>query len=201
MIFHTETIQMKTFLLLFTILVLHLNSFSQELNLAAIEIQGGDTIPSVTLDEVRVFSKQFATKEERHAFERLKNNTYKVYPYVQTAVQIYNEMQTDLADIDKKRQQKKYIKEKEKEMREKFEKEIRNLTKTQGHILIKLINRETGNNCYTIVKDMKGSVVAFFWNIAGKVYDHNLKEEYKPEENKDLEFIVRMIKKEPLPGD
>ena len=192
---------MKTFLFLFTVLTLHFNSFSQDLNLAAIEVQDGDTVPTVTIDEVRIFSKQFATKEERYAFERLKNNTYKVYPYVQTAVQIYNEMQNDLAGIDKKRQQKKYINAREEELREKFEKEIRNLTKTQGHILIKLINRETGNNCYTIVKDMKGPVVAFFWNIAGKVYDHNLKEEYKPEENKDLEFIVRMMKNEPLQGE
>lgn len=176
-------------------------SFAQEHNLAALDVRGKDTVPTVTLGEVRVFSRQFSSHEDRLAFERLKKNTYKVYPYVQTAVQIYYEMQNDLAEMDKKREKKRYINAREAELREKFEKEIRNLTKSQGQVLIKLINRETGNNCYAIVKDMKGPVVAFFWNIAGKMYDHNLKEEYKPEENKDLEFIVRMIKNEPLPGE
>lgn len=183
----------------FLIQLFHLAAFSQEQGFAAINLQGKDTVPMVTLDEVRVFSRQFSSHEDRLAFERLKNNTYKVYPYVHTAVQIYHEMQNDLSGMERRREKKRYINAREAELREKFEKEIRNLTKSQGQVLIKLINRETGNNCYTIVKDMKGPVVAFFWNIAGKMYDHNLKEEYKPDENKDLEFIVRMIKNEPLP--
>lgn len=191
---------MRTYTALLAALLLSFCSFAQEISITGFDVEGADTIPVVTLDEVRVYTKHFANKDEEHAFNRLRNNTYKVYPYVQTAVKLYYEMQNDLAAIDKKRQQKNYINEKEKELREKFEKDIRNLTKSQGHILIKLINRETGNNCYKIVKDMKGPVVAFFWNMAGKMYDHDLKEEYKPEENEDLEFIVKMIKNEPLPG-
>lgn len=191
---------MKTLCTFAFLLFASLLSFSQDVNLAQIDIVGGDTIPLVTLDEVSVFSKSFKTAEERSAFDKLKKNTYKVYPYVETAVQIYNEMQSDLSQIDKRRQQKRYINEREAELREKFEKEIRDLNHSQGQVLIKLINRETGNNCYEIIKDMKGSVVAFFWNLAGKRYDYNFKEAYKPEENKDLEFIVEMMKSEALSG-
>ena len=64
----------------------------------------------------------------------------------------------------------------------------------QGEILIKLINRETGNSCYDIVKQLRNPVTAFFWQLTGRMFGHNLKEEYIPEENKDLEFIVKMIK-------
>ena len=177
------------------------SAFAQQypdFTVAKAEILDKDTVATINLREVVIFHKDFASDDERRAFERLKRNTLKVYPYVEIAVGIYKEMQEDTDDL-KRRKKKKLVKQREEELREKFEADIRKLTKSQGNILIKLINRETGNNCYQIIKDMKGPLTAFAWNIAGKMYDQDLKEDYKPEENPDLELIVRMIKDEQLP--
>jgi hypothetical protein len=179
---------MKFLSLIIVTLAFNLGAAAQDLSVA----DNGDSMRQYNLSEVEILSKKFTTREERMAFERLKNNTLKVYPYARMAVGIYEEMKMEV-DGEKRRSRKHYVNEKEKELRERFEKEIRDMTKTQGNILIKLINRDTGNNCYDIVKEMKGGFTAFFWNIGGKLYDHNLKEDYKPEENQDLELIIRMI--------
>ncbi len=171
------------------LLVISARLFAQDVSTAEIS----DSMRTHTLTEVQIYQKRFHSQEERMAFEKLKRNTVKVYPYVMMAVEIHEQMKEDISDLNRKREKKKYVNEKEKELRERFEKEIRDMTLTQGDILIKLINRETGNNCYQIVKDMKGPVTAFFWNLAGKMYDHNLKEKYKPEENADLELVLKMI--------
>jgi len=180
---------MKYLTLILTTFVFTLPAFTQNLTTA----NNDDTLRLVNLSQVEVFSKKINNKEDRIAFERLKYNTLKVYPYVKVAVEIYDEVKEDVYEKNKRRERKRYVNEKEKELRERFEQEIRELTRTQGDILIKLINRDTGNSCYEIVKDMKGRFIAFFWNLGGKFYDHNLKEEYNAEENADIELIIRMI--------
>jgi len=181
----SNSMKLSTLLL---ILAFSLVASSQDLSV----VNAGDSIRLYNLSEIEILSKKFSSKEDRTAFERLKNNTLKVYPYARIAAEIYDEMKEKVAG-SKRREKKQYINETEKELRERFENEIRNMSRTQGNILIKLINRDTGNNCYDIVKEMKGGFTAFFWNLGGKLYDHNLKEAYKPEENQDLELIIRMI--------
>ncbi|GIV32889.1 MAG: hypothetical protein KatS3mg031_0424 [Chitinophagales bacterium] len=174
--------------------------FLQAQAVAIAEVVGKDTMPSFTLKEVEVVTKKhFNSQEEWVAFEKLKRNTVKVYPYVKIAVAIYNDMKQELEDIDRRRKQKKYISQKEKQLRERFEEDIRHFSRAQGEILIKLINRETGNSCFEIIREMKGPFNAMIWNISGKMYKLNLKEEYRPEENPDLELIVRMIERKELP--
>jgi len=180
---------MKTLTLILIELIFYSPVFTQDLTLAS----GVDSLRLVNLKEIEVFSKKISSKEERVAFERLKYNTLKVYPYAKMAVAIYDEMKEDVAETKKRRERKRYVNQKEKELRERFENEIREMTRTQGNILIKLINRDTGNNCYEIVKEMKGGFIAFFWNLGGKFYDHNLKEDYNQEENSDIELVLRMI--------
>jgi hypothetical protein len=106
---------------------------------------------------------------------------------------LHQQINGDLEDLDKKRKKNKYLKVKEDELKEQFENKLKNLTVNQGKVLIKLINRETGNNCYQLIKDLKSPAAAFFWNMWAKKYDYNLKEPYVAEENQDLEMIVRLI--------
>lgn len=170
-------------------------TIGQELNNPKLEAHGSDTLPSFDIKEVVIFTKkEFLDVSDRARFERLKRNTIKVYPYVEMAVKLYTEMNVTVDELDRRRQRKRYIKDTEEEIRLEFEEKIKNLSKSQGEILIKLINRETGNSCYDIVKQLKNPVTAFFWQMTGRLFGHNLKEVYIPEENEDLEFIVKMIK-------
>ena len=94
------------------------------------------------------------------------------------------------------KEKKKFIKEQEKIMKEQFEKDLKNLTYTQGKILIKLIDRETGHTSYTLVKELRGSLQAFFWQGIAKIFSANLKSEYDPDgADKMIEKVVQSIEK------
>jgi Skp family chaperone for outer membrane proteins len=109
------------------------------------------------------------------------------------AREIYQDIQDDLADIDKKRKEKKYLKEREKALKAEFEEQLKNLTVSQGKVLVQLINRETGNQCYSLIKELKSPVAAAFWQMIAKRHGYDLKAPYLASENPELEFIVRSL--------
>jgi hypothetical protein len=170
------------------------------LGLNAQEIVGkienqGDTLIVASIKPITILSRNFSSGKEKSDFNKLKRNTAKVYPYAKMAGEIYAQMQEDMNNLDKKRQKKKYKKVQEKELRAKFEEEIKDLNTTQGAILVKLINRETGNNCYKLIKELKNPISAFFYQALAKKWGYDLKEVYKAEENADLEFIVGALER------
>jgi hypothetical protein len=186
---------MKKQIVLLGILLTSLFSFAQKNVELKEEIDGNDTLLiASTLKPVNVISKRkFNSWEEEAAFIKLRRHVTTVYPYAKMAGAIYQQINGDLNKMDKKRKQNKYLKVKEEELKAQFEEKLKNLSVNQGKVLIKLINRETGNNCYELIKDLKSPTAAFFWNIWAKKYDYDLKEPYVAEENKDLEMIVRLL--------
>jgi hypothetical protein len=186
---------MKKQIVLLGILLTCLFSFAQKNVELKEEVEGNDTLLiASTLKPVDVISKRkFNSWEEEAAFIKLRRHVTTVYPYAKMAGAIYQQINGDLNKMDKKRKQNKYLKVKEEELKAQFEEKLKNLSVNQGRVLIKLINRETGNNCYELIKDLKSPTAAFFWNIWAKKYDYNLKEPYIAEENKDLEMIVKIL--------
>lgn len=157
-------------------------------------IVNNDSFPILTLPEVVVVSKRtFASSFEQNKFLSLKKNILIVYPYAKKAGEIFNEVQHELAIKDSKRDRKKFLKQKEKELDEQFQEPLKNLTTTQGAILVKLIARETGQNCYELIKEFKNPMSAFFWQSAGSLWGYDLKVPYDPQQDKDIELIVRGI--------
>ncbi len=153
-----------------------------------------DSFPILTLPEVVVVSKRtFASSFEQNKFLSLKKNILIVYPYAKKAGEIFNEVQQELANKDSKRDRKKFLKQKEKELDEQFQEPLKNLTTVQGAILVKLIARETGQNCYELIKEFKNPMSAFFWQSAGSLWGYDLKVPYDPQQDKDIELIVRGI--------
>lgn len=149
-----------------------------------------DTSINVTLRDVTVL--QFRNPDDEREYWLSVNRIRKVLPYVKMAKQLYLDV-SDKKDNEKKKDYRHYRKDLEKEMREKFEKELRDLTIGQGKVLVKLINRETGNNCYEIIKDVKGGFSAFTWQIVAKHYDYNLKEKYDPKKEWIMEMAIRSL--------
>ncbi len=157
-------------------------------------IINNDSFPVLTLPEIVVVSKRvFASSYEQNKFNSLKKNILAVYPYAKNAGEIFKEVQQELANKDSKRDRKKFLKQKEKELDEQFQEKLKNLTTTQGEILVKLIARETGQNCYELIKEFKNPMSAFFWQNAGKLWGYDLKIPYDPQQDKDIELIVRGI--------
>lgn len=152
----------------------------------------GERIPWVLLREVVITDyRVFKTPADRARYNRLKYNVLKVLPYAKFAEDRYDKLQRDLAVTPKKKDQKRLIKDCEKEIKAMFNREIKNMSVSQGEILIKLINRQTGNSSYELVKELRGGVSAFFYQSVAKIFGHNLKNTYDPDEDREIETIIR----------
>lgn len=159
------------------------------------EIINGDTfpmryLPSVTIVEQKRFKNDF----ERRKWERLKYNVKKVYPYAKLAGSLLDKYQVQLDSVETERERKKYFKLIEKELKAEFDDDIRSMTTTQGRILVKLIDRETGNSSYAIVQEFRGNITAFFWQGLSKMFGQDLKSRYDPHgEDAEIENIIYLI--------
>jgi len=126
---------------------------------------------------------------------RLRNAVYVTYPYARSAGILLNDMNAHMATMDSKRQRKQYIKTREKELKAQFGDPLSNLSVYQGRVLMKLINRQTGNNCYDIVKEYRGGLTARFYQTVAFFFGSSLKQDYALTDKTDrqIESIVKEI--------
>lgn len=161
----------------------------------------GERLPWMLIPEVTVTRKRvFKNPEDKARYLRLRYNVIKVLPYAKYAQDKYQQLYRDLAITDNRREQKRLVKLCEKEIKDMFNREVKNLTISQGEILIKLIDRQTGNSSYEVVKDLRGGVTAFFYQSIARVFGHNLKSEYSAEEDFEIENIIRSLERRPAYG-
>lgn len=158
------------------------------------KIVDGDTIPVIQLKEVNIFSWKHLSRSEEKKLTRLMKNVKIVYPYARLAgikLVEYEDILTEAAD-DKSR--RKIMKQLEEELNAAYGEELRELTVTQGKILLKLIDRETGESSYELVSEFRGEFRALFYQAFARIFGLNMKLRYDPEgEDREIENIVRMI--------
>ncbi|MCP4553207.1 MAG: DUF4294 domain-containing protein [Bacteroidetes bacterium] len=190
-------IKMKTILLSILIILLFLPAiFAQNTqDVTYIRIIDGDTIPVYQLKEVNVTAYRVVSKKEFRRMNRLIRNVKKVYPYAEIAGYKYREYNALLEKTSDKKEQRRIIKKAEKELKAEFGHDLRKLTFSQGRILIKLIDRETGDTSFDLVKELRGGFPAFFYQGFARLFGYNLKTDYDAKgADSQIELIVRMIK-------
>jgi hypothetical protein len=155
----------------------------------------GDTFPIVNLDAFYIVArKPFKNKRYSQKYRKLRRDVKRAYPYAKLAGMKLREYDAELKKLKTDHQRRKFMKKVEDELREEFEGELRELTVRQGIILIKLIDRETGDTSYELVKQFRGAFSAFFWQSIARLFGHNLKLKYDPDgEDKMIEEIVLLI--------
>ncbi|WP_438946302.1 DUF4294 domain-containing protein [Sediminibacterium sp.] len=155
----------------------------------------GDTIGESWLPSVEVIGKLNAAGRKYWAeWTRLRNAVYVTYPYAKAASRIINEINLQLVNVSDKQMRRKIIRSREKEMKKQFTDQLTKLSVYQGRVLMKLINRETGNNCYEIIEEYKGFITAAFWQTVAFVFGSNLKQPYDPgTKDAEMEKIVRDV--------
>jgi hypothetical protein len=152
----------------------------------------GQLIPWFIGQEVRIRDVRiFKSEADRQAYNQLVYNVHKVMPYAHFAAERYAQLQRDLAVTGDKHKQKELINACNQQIKDLFKREIENLTINQGEILIKLIDRETGNTSYQLVSELKGGLDAFMLQSVARIFGHNLKETYDPEQDRDIEAILQ----------
>lgn len=154
----------------------------------------GEVLGGKELNEVFVWGGNPKDAEKYWAaWTRLRNAVYVTYPYAKTAGVVMVDVNNHLQTIKGKSERKKYIKSREKELRAAFTNKVTDLSIYQGKVLMKLINRQTGNNCFEIIKEMKGGLTAGFYQTLMFIVGSSLKQQWNPADDKidkQIESIV-----------
>ena len=155
----------------------------------------GDTIPCVNLELVAVSgAKEFKNERQRRRWNVLVKRVNKVYPYAKAAGELMHEYEDQLALLETEKERKAFLKKAEQELKEEFEGDIMDMTVSEGVILIKLIDRETGDCSYELISELRGNFSAFMWQSLARLFGHNLKAEYAAfGDDWAIEEIVREI--------
>jgi hypothetical protein len=158
-------------------------------------VKDGDTLLHSTIKEVYIYPvPRFDRRRDFRRYERLVHNLKIVYPYAILAGEKLNDMNGVFITLKTDKERKEYVKQVEKELMNEFEDDLKSLTITQGRLLIKLIDRETGNTSYELVRELRGSFSAFFWQTIARLFGSNLKSQFDAEgEDKLIEQILHMI--------
>jgi len=154
-----------------------------------------DSIPTVDLKEIEIISRKNSVSFwTRWRLNRLIRNVKKVYPYAKTAGALLRVYDVRLEKAKNDAERKRIMKKAEQEIKERYGNSLKKLTFTQGIILIKLIDRETGNTSYGLLQQLRGKFTAFFYQAFARIWGYNLKTRYDPTgKDHKIEAIVKLI--------
>lgn len=155
-----------------------------------VRIEGTDTIVVARIPEVVVKAPPvFADDEEYRQYMRYKRYATEVLPYAIESIRLYREYQRETLDM-KKGQAKRYAKDIQKDVKEDFTDPLKNLSRTQGKILVKMIENHLDMTMYDVLRDVRGGFTATKWQTVGRLYGYDLKEGYTPGKDKVLDMIL-----------
>ena len=157
----------------------------------------GVLMPAKTLENFWISKPGPPGMRERiEKWTRLRNAVYVTYPYARRAGAVMNDINAKIEKMKEKDDRKAYIKSREKELRKEFTEPLTNLSIYQGKVLMKLINRQTGNNCYEIIKEYKGGVTARLYQTVAFFFSTSLKQPYDAQgDDKEIESIVLEVER------
>lgn len=138
----------------------------------------GDTLIMASLQGISVSSlRAFDSDEDYRRYRRLRQYAVKVYPYARQAIRIFRETEYATNELNK-RQSRRYIRRLQRELKDEFADPLKNLSKTQGYVLIKMIERELDTPMFHLIKNLRGGITASYWNTMSKLFGHDIKEGY-----------------------
>ncbi len=159
--------------------------------------ENGDTTITVNLPEVDVsLMQQYQEMLNTRHGRRLVNNVRKVYPYAKEAGKLLAKYDEMLVNMKSSKARRQLMKDAEDDITAKYSKELKQMTFSQGLILIRLIDRETGSSSFKVVQALRGKFRAAFYQGFARLWGYNLKTEYDPKTNKEdenIEIIITMI--------
>ena len=158
----------------------------------------GETLPEVEIKEVAIIGGMKGTSRKQQSqfrkYQRLVYHIKTVYPYALIVRERLSYVNADLAKFSDEKERKEYLKNVEKDVFKEYEDDIRDLTFTQGKLLLKLIYRETYNTSYDLIREYRGTINAVFWQGVARIFGANLKSEYDPYgEDILVELIIQDI--------
>ncbi len=155
------------------------------------KIEDGDTIIVAYLDEASVTSFQdFESDTQYRRYMKYRRYAAQVYPYAVESIKIFRQVEQETVDM-KKKQKKKYTKQLQKDLRKEFTDPLKSLSRTQGKILVKMIEYELETPLYELLKGVRNGMTASKWQMVGKLFGYDLKTGYIPGEDPILDAVLQ----------
>ncbi|RYD82797.1 MAG: DUF4294 domain-containing protein [Sphingobacteriales bacterium] len=159
-----------------------------------VQIIGKDTLPVYMMEEAVVEEKlDEADLQKQKDWNKMLRDVMKVWPYVTAFSDKLNEIETQMAALDKNRDKRKFLKDEEKKMKDEYEEKLKNLNYRQGKLLVKLIDRQTGRTSYQLIKEYKSGLTAMVWQGFASAFDLSLKEKYDPSKETQIESVIHYL--------
>lgn len=153
----------------------------------------GDTVRMTIFNDVVVYPPlRFKNKKQEEFYWRTVRDVRKTLPYAKLAFSTLCETYEYIQTIPDKKLREKHLKQLEKDIFEQYKPVVKNMTKRQGKVLLKLINRETDQSSFNIVKAFLGTFRAGFWQTFGRFFGMNMKAGFNPSKNEEDAIIDRI---------
>ncbi len=153
----------------------------------------GDRVRMTVIRDIFVYPPlKFKNKKQEEFYWRTVRDVRKTLPYAKLAYNTLCETYEYIQTIPDKKERERHLKDLEKEIFAQYKPAVKKMTKSQGKVLLKLINRETDQSSYSIVKAFLGSFRAGFWQTFGKFFGMNMKAGFHPEKNEEDAIIDRV---------
>jgi hypothetical protein len=163
--------------------------------------ENGDTVFVAQLRDVWVFPKmKFKNKKQEQFYWRTVRDVKKTLPYAKLLSKELIETNQKLASLPNDKARKEYLNAYEKELFKKYESQLKKFTMSQGKMLIKLVDRETEQTSYDLIKIYRGSVSAVFWQGVARIFGANLKTQFSSGKDEDaiIERVILLVESEQL---
>ncbi len=150
----------------------------------------GDTVLYAELREIEIKAPRvFLNAEDYKRWDKYRRYAPTVIHYAVNAVKTYRQLEADTRNASS-RDRKKYVKDLEKKMEDQLRQQMKNLNRTQGYLMIEMIEKELNMSFFDLVKDVQGNFTAFYWNEFGKLYNYQLKEIYSRGKDPILDSVL-----------
>lgn len=167
-------------------------NFDAEISSAQVDSTDWSIYEAVELEEMKFYAINLKSPLEKKYYLWLEKRVNDVYPFVEKAVTEYYVAKDSANKIERKRDRKKFIKKRYKELADQYESKLKKLTTSRGQILCKLIERETDKTAFDIIKELRGGFNAFVWNTASGAFNIDLKQNYNPDKTRE-DLMIEVI--------
>ena len=171
------------------------NSAEPALSVVQAIIVGNDTIPFFVLPTYYCYPPlKFKNKKEEQFYWRTVRDVKVVLPYVRHIRKVMEKTNEALMSMPNKASRDAYMKNFEKRIYKENETKFKDLTLNQGKLIIRLLDRETNNTSYELIKAYRGSFSAGFWQVFALVLGADLKTKYgTKEEDAVIERVIVLV--------
>lgn len=153
-------------------------------------VENGDTLFLAQLDPISVSSlRSFEDREEYLLYLRYRRHAITVYPYAMAAVQLFRNIEEKTEEMNN-RERRRYTRQMQRQLRDEFEEPMKNMTRTQGYILTKMIEKELDTPMYFLIRDLRNGITATYWSTISSLFGYDLREGYERGNDRLLDIVL-----------